>query len=255
MDRSLLLALLLFYMRPTLGHHRPRHRGTLRRLLPPLDDDLLYDWGPSVTSTSSDTEASSVAPKTAAECAFAFLCASGELPEDYDARQLRKQQNKKKDDKEKRKKTPRATPRRPERRRRINGAEGTCESGGLLEKRRSEAVGIGDFGLGVFYRGVFCSRVAPRRRVARRCRAPLAEKRKEKTISKNEENSPAGAAPPESPIEAPSKPQKGARSKRIPKWWAAKRRHRRDFADVCYWHRRGVAFPLKRIASIGECFY
>ena len=92
MDRSLLLALLLSYLRPTLDHHRPRRPGTLRRLLPPLDDDHLHDWGPSVASTASDAEASSVAPKTAAECAFAFLCASGELPEDYDARQLRKQQ-------------------------------------------------------------------------------------------------------------------------------------------------------------------
>ena len=198
MDPSLLLALLHFYLRPTLDHHRPRHPGTLRRLLRPLDDDQLYDWGPSVASTASDAEASSVAPKTAAECAFAFLCASGELPEDYDARQLRKQQKKKKDDKEKKKKR---RARRPKRRRRINGAEGTCESGGLLEKRRSEAVGIGDFGLGVFCRGVFCSRVAPRRRVARRCRAPLAEKRKEKRIPKTSKNSPTGA-PPESPIEA-----------------------------------------------------
>ena len=104
MDPSLLLALLQFYLRPTLDHHRPRHPGTLRRLLRPLDDDHLYDWGPSVSATSSDAEASSVAPKTAAECAFAFLCASGELPEDYDARQLRKQQKKKKDEKNKKKK-------------------------------------------------------------------------------------------------------------------------------------------------------
>ena len=99
MDRSLLLALLLFYLRPTLDHHRPRHRGTLR----PLDDDHLHDWGPSVASTASDAGASSVAPKTAAEYAFAFLCASGELPEDYDARQLRKQQKKKNNGKEKKK--------------------------------------------------------------------------------------------------------------------------------------------------------
>ena len=105
MDPSLLLALLLLYLRPTLDHHRPRHPGTLRRLLPPLDGDHLHDdWGPSVASTASDAEASSVAPKTAADCAFAFLCASGELPEDYDARQLRKQQKKKKDDKGKKRK-------------------------------------------------------------------------------------------------------------------------------------------------------
>jgi len=103
MDPSLLLALLLFYLRPTLDHHRPRHPGTLRRLLRPLDDDHLHDWGPSVASTASDAGASSVAPKTAAEYAFAFLCASGELPEDYDARQLRKQQKKKNNGKEKKK--------------------------------------------------------------------------------------------------------------------------------------------------------
>ena len=108
MDRSLLLAVLYFYMLPTLGHHRPRHRGTLRRLLPPLDDDQLYDCGPSIASTSSDAGASSVAPKTAAECAFAFLCASGELPEDYDARQMRKQQKKKTTEKKKRKGAARA---------------------------------------------------------------------------------------------------------------------------------------------------
>ena len=103
--------------------------GTLRRLLPPLDGDHLHDdWGPSVASTASDAEASSVAPKTASECAFAFLCASasGELPEDYDARQLRKQQKEKTDEKAKKEKAPRATPRHPKRRR-INGAEETYE--------------------------------------------------------------------------------------------------------------------------------
>jgi len=82
MGRSLLLALLYFYLRPTLDHRRPRHRGSLRRLLRALDDDQLHDWEPSVASTSSDPGATSVAPKTAAECAFAFLCASEELPED-----------------------------------------------------------------------------------------------------------------------------------------------------------------------------